>query len=568
MNHGITYVTSIYTINEGEWSINHLKVLVDSGINLYIFLEKQMYDIIRPVLHDKQNIQYKIIDIGELKAYEIYVNIASQKEIKIPSFRNFEKDTLEYIIYTNTKAELLENAINENFYQTQYFAWIDFNIFCMIRQKECSQKWLRKLSQHHFLSTMFAIPGCIPKFNEKEYNDIVEHPFWRFCTSFFIADRDSMLQFCNIYYDYYLDFLQKYNRLIWDMNLMSWMELHSEKWKPHWYIANHNDSILYIPSQFYVKCLMHEGAEKTEYPYPPLLDHSMEMYPSSASYLYFHGKHILNTRYVNYYFRKDGHYHIHELNGTIYTKNVRCVLDDNTMMPLYYGEMLETSIGLSSATRYSHGLEDLRIFEYMDKIWFVCTNVNYSYDGRNRIMIGEYDPEELCYRNCKILKPPTETMCEKNWIPILRSSNKEELFFIYSWFPMQIGIIAENDTLKIIKTVTIREPLFYKIRGSSIFIKDPENPNTRLIGVVHYSEETFPRKYYHLLVVLDAESFEPIMYSDPFCFQHCGIEFCIGFTITQKDQYIFWVSKNDNNAAMITIDRNKIPINNLIIYAH
>ena len=35
--------------------------------------------------------------------------------------------------------------------------------------------------------------------DEKEYNDIVEHPFWRFCTSFFIADTKSIIELYNIY---------------------------------------------------------------------------------------------------------------------------------------------------------------------------------------------------------------------------------------------------------------------------------------------------------------------------------------------------------------------------------
>ena len=142
-------------------------------------------------------------------------------------------------------------------------------------------------------------------------------------------------------------------------------------------------------------------------------------------------------------------------------------------------------------------------------------------------MMGKYDHEKLAYSDCKILEPPTDTRCEKNWIPLVCG---EELSFIYSWSPMTIGRLNVDNKLEIVNTFEIIEPFFQRVRGSTTFIKHDD----KLIGVVHYSEECSPRQYYHMLVELDSETFQPLRYSEPFCFQHYGVEFCIGFSIKES----------------------------------
>jgi hypothetical protein len=101
---------------------------------------------------------------------------------------------------------------------------------------------------------------------------------------------------------------------------------------------------------------------------------------------------------------------------------------------------------------------------------------------------------------------------------------------------------------------TITAPNFNRVRGSSIFI----DVGDYLLGVVHFSDDIVPRNYYHMLVALNKTTLCPIKYSQPFCFQHIGIEFCIGFW-KQDNNYLFWVSKIDRNPCMIKIDMNEIP---------
>jgi hypothetical protein len=348
-------------------------------------------------------------------------------------------------------------------------------------------------------------------------------------------------------------FIREHKKLFWEINFWAWLEANTD-WKTDWYFGKHNDKIINIPTKYYAS-LLHDKLERTVYDYPKIWN----FFPSSASYLNHNGEHILNTRYVNYSFYLNGYYDIKHPENTIITRNMLSILNDH-LIPISYNEMNEYNIGLKSYDLYSIGLEDIRLYSYKDNIKFIATNVNYVGDIANRMIIGDYDIKSCLFLNSKIIQPPTQTPCEKNWIPL---NNGEEECFIYKWSPFEIGKINhDTNHLEIIKSYEIKSPDFHRIRGSTIFI---DNINQKdLIGLVHFSEETSPRQYYHMLVTLDKETKLPISYSDPFCFQHYGVEFCIGFTI-KNNKYVFWISKKDNDAIMVSIDINEIPIRHNVL---
>jgi hypothetical protein len=273
--------------------------------------------------------------------------------------------------------------------------------------------------------------------------------------------------------------------------------------------------------------------------------------PGSASYIYFKGEHLLNTRYINYHILKNGCYDIKEPTGRIISKNVFSKLNEN-LEPIHFIEMKEINIRLPSNNCYIHGLEDIRLYSVGDTLKFIATNINYSPTGYNRMMIGEYDITDYTFKNCIIAKPPYETMCEKNWIPLLKNGKE---YFIYKWFPMEIGRLNTENELNIEIRHPIRSHWFHKVRGSTLFIDNGE----QLVGLVHFSEETTPRRYYHILVSLDKDTFKPLKYSEIFCFQHLGIEFCIGFTI-KNEEYVFWISQMDREPLTISISIDKLKL--------
>jgi hypothetical protein len=119
---------------------------------------------------------------------------------------------------------------------------------------------------------------------------------------------------------------------------------------------------------------------------------------------------------------------------------------DDDFLPIEHKIMDESNIEMESDDRaYSVGLEDIRLYEEDGKVKFIATNVNYIGGRANRIIIGDYDYENNSYLNSKIIQPPTNTTCEKNWIPILLN---QQMHFIYKWNPFQLSKINDESSFK------------------------------------------------------------------------------------------------------------------------
>jgi hypothetical protein len=308
---------------------------------------------------------------------------------------------------------------------------------------------------------------------------------------------------------------------------------------------------------------------------------------------------------VNYWIYPSGCYLF--ANGTrlIENKNMLSELDGKTMKPVYYKEIEEHIEIPVNREGISIGLEDIRLYEYEGGVKYIATTLGYSQCGKSRMIVGNYDIENARICDGTIIHPPHDTWCEKNWIPIVRkkkTQNKhesllmeeeeeyeEEELFIYKWFPLEIGkieVVNNLHTLKIVETHLSPSLIFSKIRGSSIF----QEMEDGYMGIVHYSEEHGPRHYYHMMVVLDKETLEIKRYSETFCFEKLGIEFCIGFTpfykivrehsvsecvsnINMLDKHdcnedgtnniylcniLFWISRHDRDPILIFIKNKEI----------
>lgn len=561
-----TFVTSWFYIYDDDhlpsdtktpqWRKEQFINILSTGVFVCIYISPEYYDQIHELTLQYSNLTImKVMNLNETLAYKCCEN----KSIYIPKDRSEKKDTFEYLAIINAKFEFIADAAEKNPYQSTHFFWIDFNMTYVFRHLTSSLHFLAYLGSQTYKEGMFAVAGYKGKKFDKAapMSLLLDQVYWRYCGGFFLLDGKLAASLCDMYYKYLTEFVDEHQHIVWEVNYWAWLEtFHHDEWAPTCYDADHNDTIIGVPCRFYAKCLV-ESAVKFVYDYPPLFHNDEEFLPSSTSYVCFQGKHIINTRFVNYSFCPQHHtYLIRDYHKILHTKNVRSYLDNDTMIPLCYGMMNDETVNLPSTNRYSHGLEDMRLFEYRGKLHFICTNVNYSPNGRNSMMMGEYDPENLRYNHCRILEPPEDTWCEKNWIPIVKG---DELFIIYSWSPMKIGKIGddenEDNKLSIVATFLSKLPYFHKVRGSTTFTEH----DGALLGLVHFSDETHPRQYFHMLVRLDRETLEPIGHSDPFCFLHFGIEFCIGFRV-EEDNYTFWISKRDNDATVIKVKRKELPI--------
>jgi hypothetical protein len=98
----------------------------------------------------------------------------------------------------------------------------------------------------------------------------------------------------------------------------------------------------------------------------------------------------------------------------------------------------------------------------------------------------------------------------------------------------------------------------HALKGSSAFIEY----KGELIGVTHFSEDAMPRRYFHMLIVLDKTTYAPIRYSKPFVFEKVGIEFCIGFDAC-GDKYRFWISRFDRDPVLFEVNTSIISFHNI-----
>ena len=479
------------------------------------------------------------------------------------------------------------DAIVHNVWNSEYFAWIDFSIYHVFSDIPLSEYFLQQIQS--FTTTnkdpsFLLIPGCLPQLTCQEDHLLINRVYWRFCGGFFLGNKKSVLEFYDYQRKYFATFLNKHNTLVWEVNFWAWLEIHTE-WKPLWYKADHNDTIIQIPSQYLYSSLLENKEVQTKiYSYPIIKDvenvenvenvveieKGKDFYvPGSASYVRFYEKHLLNTRYVNYtiYKKENGekYFQFHHPNKHVITKNVFSILND-TLDPLLYQEMQDPpkEYNIHQDLLMFNGIEDIRLYQYLDEIHFIGTSMTYAKNGNNLIVKGKYDILNFQLTNIIQIESPYDLLCEKNWTPIIQNVlEKEKEFFIYRWYPMEIGRLVESK-LQIEIRYDILSPFFRKIRGSSPFIVWGEF----LLGVVHFSEnEGLERHYFHALIMLDAITMKPIKYSKPFYFgNHPGIEFCIGFTIIDL-KYHFWISHIDRDPILLSIPLKHIPFIHQVIYS-
>ena len=260
----------------------------------------------------------------------------------------------------------------------------------------------------------------------------------------------------------------------------------------------------------------------------------------------------LNVRYVNYRIQPNGSYLMMKdgnLSGDhhVRTDNYTCVMDSelNLISPL------RQMIVKTEPTHDKHikGLEDVRIFlDGAGQMRFFGTTMEYSYDGRIRQVCGNYKSGTGEMTDLEQMFPHTGSECEKNWIPYGEGGKQ----IIYSWCPFTIGHIGEDR--KFVVDSTQQTPHFLShMRGSSTLVRDGDY----YYGITHSVIYNTPRKYYHMIVKIDAKTNRLVGYTDPFYFINNAIEYCLGF-LKQGSKYIAIVSQNDRSPIMATFQDSDV----------
>jgi len=319
-------------------------------------------------------------------------------------------------------------------------------------------------------------------------------------------------------------------------------------------LYNHHEDSILSNIEFYYKRLANEG--NLTVLNLPILDNYCS---SSPSILQKNEQLLMNIRYVNYRIQTDGSYKMYENDtfshdNNVITKNAICYLDNNyNITTKITNEKMFKNNSITDIQPFPtriKGLEDLRLFTFQNKIYYTATSREFSYTNTNRIVMGVYDIDTLSYLNNKVLHPPNETDCEKNWIPI--NNKDEKILFIYKWHPLQIGELNSSYRLNI--TITHETPKFFRnYRGSSNVCEY----NGQLWCITHGVKFITPRKYYHQIVVLNKETFKVEKYTVPFYFNNFTIEYCVGMLILNNEMVIVF-SQNDMNPCLLRIGMDKL----------
>ena len=249
-------------------------------------------------------------------------------------------------------------------------------------------------------------------------------------------------------------------------------------------------------------------------------------------------KYVVNVRFVNYSIDNLGKY-IQKSN--IETKNVLAVVE------YIEGSWIITNeVFIQHDTTLDHyyvGLEDVRLFAGN------TYNANRGLvDGTMTIETGKINILTGSVESYKILRTDGESRkIEKNWVFL------QENKMIYGWSPLVIGSI--NGEL-FEKTHEIKTPACFKhLRGSTNGLQIG-NEIWFICHTVSYEDR---RYYYHMFVVLDANTYEVVKYSPYFTFEKEKVEYTLGFTYDDSSNtFLIGYSIMDKRTEYMTILKSSI----------
>ena len=261
--HKITYVSALYKLYDEtdepyghknkEWRISHFRHLAKTGIRIVVYACSEMEQTVKLLAEEyPENVRF----ISLKTRYEetnLYKLCMKKKEdgrpaMNLPCHRNTKKDTHEYITLMNGKMDFLRDAIEQNVFQTPFFAWMDFSMAYLFKDKENTPKKMWDLSKDIDLNyNGMMIPGCWEKIPTNYYIMVKDNICWRFCGTFFMGDAGSIMELYKYYVEHLPRFIKETNILTWEINMWAWLEANTE-WKPHWYSSDHNDRLIDVPA--------------------------------------------------------------------------------------------------------------------------------------------------------------------------------------------------------------------------------------------------------------------------------------------------------------------------------
>jgi hypothetical protein len=555
-----------------EWRFQHFRTLLESGIRVYLCTNCAELISWADEYPTTLYVHYyrDVVEIPWLKKPLL--------EYNLPAYRNEIKDTHRFIALQNLKTFFIHEAIQKNVWSTDYFAWIDMNVFYVFQNVEQETqkklKWIENYATTNEHNTnLVVIPGFQKKNNALHHTGIV---VWRFSGGFFWGHRKAFVAFHQTvehYWDEYFENICQ-GTLYWELNYWAWLEDKTESFRFHWFPILNHDMNVNIPLLYFSRRLM-DIASCTYMPMQHKLPEIPDYHPSSMSHLLMKTKdkkspqHYLLVRYVNY--------HLMFMERNFYYKIMGPVIDSRNLL-IRLGHKLnmqnlkdckwltvDTDLKSRQENIISSGLEDLRMWTDSTTSAFGTTckvigsNINYTDSNQPQIVVGDLDLTTGVVHHLTVFSSPC---CQKNWIPFNFNKTTTTTRFIYKWteHAAQCGTMntETGEWNENVSNITHSSFFLKNAKGSSRFITGWENGTW--IGLVHSTEKKENSEliyYYHNIVIINDT--HVCQYSAPFYFDITGIEYCIGFW-WEASKYHFWISRKDDNPFYFSCNISDIPL--------
>lgn len=203
--------------------------LAASGLPITVFTEDKYLSKFKLF---GSNVKAISLKLEELELY----NIGKSYTGNLPTARNIQKDTKEYISLMNSKVEFISKASHLSIDET--FIWVDFDFMRCIKHPEIVLKKLHQINDKTY--DTIVIPG----FNEHSSystNEINSH----FYGTFFIMPKRFIEPFLQHSKNVFGDFckLPQYN-ICWEPNIWCIIEIFAMRDSMTWYFADKNDTLI------------------------------------------------------------------------------------------------------------------------------------------------------------------------------------------------------------------------------------------------------------------------------------------------------------------------------------
>ena len=255
-NPTVTFVTAFIDLYEDSptdklptYRINLFRHIANSGVAICLYVSSKYENIGKEFESEYKNI--KLMQITNIENTETYKIIKKLNPV-LPINKTDNKDTINFLILMNAKSEFVYNASLINPFNTEHFAWIDFNIFHVINNIEHATSKLKLFGFNKLKPTMMLFPCSLtPEITNTLLDYVKRFVLWRFCGGFFIGDKISIKNMHNLMLLNLPTFIQNNgeNIITWEVNMWAWLEI-NHNWQIDCYYANHDNTILDIPKEY------------------------------------------------------------------------------------------------------------------------------------------------------------------------------------------------------------------------------------------------------------------------------------------------------------------------------